>query len=186
MANAKTEVNRNLLTVAEAKTYDLLLKDGPDSVPEEQERRLQTSLCWYWGIGIAAVIAAAVIGHACWGMTFAVGAAMYVAFIMGCGFGVAYTIQSALANDRLLKLRRKKADQYLEGIGYWERTGRTDRATSYSSGYGTGYEVKSRRQAQHEWYEGHSELDWRDRERAEMYGLDVDTYISNVLENDRD
>jgi hypothetical protein len=34
---------------------------------------------------------------------------------------------------------------------------------------------------QHEWYEDHSELDWRDRGRAEM-----DTYISNMLENDRD
>ncbi|WP_159600579.1 hypothetical protein, partial [Agromyces humi] len=47
-------------------------------------------------------------------------------------------------------------------------------------------EWKSRRQMQHEWYEGHSELDWRDRQRAEMYGMDVDTYISNVLENDKD
>jgi hypothetical protein len=44
---------------------------------------------------------------------------------------------------------------------------------------------KTTRQLQHEWYEGHSELNWRDREMASIWGLDVETYISNVKENDR-
>lgn len=44
----------------------------------------------------------------------------------------------------------------------------------------------SRRQMQHEWYEGHSELDYTDRIRGELYGMDVGTYISNVAEHDRD
>ncbi|RXZ72765.1 hypothetical protein [Agromyces albus] len=48
------------------------------------------------------------------------------------------------------------------------------------------WDAKSKRQMQHEWYGSHSELDWRDREQAEALGLDVETYISNVLENDRD
>ncbi|WP_104103939.1 hypothetical protein [Arthrobacter sp. 08Y14] len=44
----------------------------------------------------------------------------------------------------------------------------------------------SRRQMQHEWYGDNPQLGWQDRERAEMFGLDVETYKSNMLENDRD
>ncbi len=44
----------------------------------------------------------------------------------------------------------------------------------------------TKRQLDHAWYEGHTELNWRDRERAQEYGMSADEYISNVLENDRD
>lgn len=44
----------------------------------------------------------------------------------------------------------------------------------------------SLRQMQSGWYGSHSELDWTDRVRGEMYGMDVDTYISNVAEHDKD
>jgi hypothetical protein len=45
----------------------------------------------------------------------------------------------------------------------------------------------TRRRTQHLWYDGRDELDWQDRTRAEMLGgMDVDTYINNVAEHDKD
>lgn len=43
---------------------------------------------------------------------------------------------------------------------------------------------KTLRQSQHEWYEGHSELNWQDRTTAEAYGMSVDEYINNYKERD--
>jgi len=42
----------------------------------------------------------------------------------------------------------------------------------------------SRRQEQHRWYGEHSDLTWRDREQAQAWGMDADTYKSNFLESD--
>ncbi|MBC9954039.1 hypothetical protein ICM05_05175 [Leucobacter sp. cx-42] len=42
-----------------------------------------------------------------------------------------------------------------------------------------------RKQQQREWYKERGGLTYRDRERAEEYGLDAETYISNVLEDDK-
>uniref|UniRef100_UPI0013588605 hypothetical protein n=1 Tax=Agromyces humi TaxID=1766800 RepID=UPI0013588605 len=53
-----------------------------------------------------------------------------------------------------------QVDDYLYRIGYQDRLPK--RATAETGGE---TEWKSRRQMQHEWYEGHSELDWRDRQR---------------------
>lgn len=44
----------------------------------------------------------------------------------------------------------------------------------------------SLRQRQHAWYQDQSDLNWRDRERAESMGLDVHTYVANVLNHDPD
>lgn len=71
----------------------------------------------------------------------------------------------------------------LEQIGAHGRTPRNERPSDSGGDWET---LKSRSQLQHEWYGSHSELNWRDRELAEMYGMDADTYKSNVLENDKD
>lgn len=42
----------------------------------------------------------------------------------------------------------------------------------------------TRRQEQHRWYGDHSDLTWRDREQAQAWGMDADTYKSNFLESD--
>jgi hypothetical protein len=42
----------------------------------------------------------------------------------------------------------------------------------------------TRRQKQHRWYSDHRDLDWRDREQAESWGMDADTYKSNWREAD--
>lgn len=42
----------------------------------------------------------------------------------------------------------------------------------------------TRRQKQHQWYGDNRDLDWRDREQAESWGMDADTYKSNWLESD--
>lgn len=49
-----------------------------------------------------------------------------------------------------------------------------------------GYDDLSKRQRDHLWYGDHSELNWRDREQAQSWGMDADTYVSNWLENDKD
>lgn len=77
------------------------------------------------------------------------------------------------------KRRVRDVDTFLESIRYRQRLRGPD------GGEG-GIESTSRRQMQHEWYGDHSELNWRDRERAEMFGMDADTYVSNFLENDKD
>jgi hypothetical protein len=102
-------------------------------------------------------------------------------------FGLA---KSAIAGaEEAEKLTRPNADDFLRKIKYHERvrSGRRPGTAHVAPVHGddTG-PVKSTRQAQHEWYRGHSELDWRDRQRAETYGMDIDTYINNVLENDKD
>lgn len=66
---------------------------------------------------------------------------------------------------------------FLAGIGYEQRS---------DGSLGDDHTWMSTRQMQNQWYGEHSDLDWRDRTRAEMYGMDVDTYISNVLEDDSD
>ncbi len=40
---------------------------------------------------------------------------------------------------------------------------------------------KPTRQRDHEWYGDHHELNWRDREIGQMYGMDSDTYASSFL-----
>jgi hypothetical protein len=52
--------------------------------------------------------------------------------------------------------------------------------------YGDSDDYMSKRQRDHLWYGDHSELNWRDREQAQAWGMDADTYVSNWLENDRD
>ncbi|ODT25984.1 MAG: hypothetical protein ABS64_00405 [Microbacterium sp. SCN 69-37] len=97
--------------------------------------------------------------------------------VMLGGIPVVIMIAVRVGNSALARYRA----EFLKRIGYESRPTRTSPTTSsYDES------TKSLRQLQHEWYEGHSELDWRDRERAEMYGIDVDTYINNVLENDKD
>lgn len=79
---------------------------------------------------------------------------------------------------------RKRVDDYLDEIGYEERLSMGLPPETHSTANDNSW--KSQRQLQHEWYEGHTELNWRDRELAEVWGLDVETYISNVKENDKE
>lgn len=89
---------------------------------------------------------------------------------------------------------RRKADAQLRG--FLERVGYASRLDDRRvwSGRGRqvpwsdddGGEVLSRRQMQHRWYGDRSELGWRDRELAEAWGMDADTYVSNFLEHDKD
>lgn len=85
------------------------------------------------------------------------------------------------ASERAAQMREERLTAFMRRIpGYSDREMRRHRGNGGPPG------SSSRRQLQHEWYEGHSELDYTDRVRGEMYGLDVDTYISNVAEHDRD
>lgn len=78
--------------------------------------------------------------------------------------------------------RRSVVDRYLDTIGF------SGRAVAASASWDNDDrdDYKSRRQLNHEWYGAHSELNWRDREQAQAWGMDADTYVSNWLENDKD
>lgn len=178
----RAEIDKSVLRHSEVVEYERLtqLASSSSSLPANAAHRLRVAGAAYILIWVIGIVVAAAVGNAMFGMTFSIGAAMYAAFTLGCFLGVAFTIQSAFATDRARKDQLRAADAYLESIGYRTRLGRTqvdDRDD---------YQFKSRRQMQHEWYGDHSELDWRDRERAEMFGMDADTYVSNFLENDKD
>lgn len=81
------------------------------------------------------------------------------------------------ADIRAKEARDKRVATFKKRIRYERRS---------RPGYSGGSSAVSRRQMQHEWYGDNPDLDWQDRERAEMFGLDVETYRSNMLENDRD
>lgn len=76
------------------------------------------------------------------------------------------------------KASEKRKQVEVEAARYLRNTYRDPLRRSHQ-----GDSCKSLRRMQHEWYGDHMELDWRHRVRAEMYGLDVDTYLSNVLED---
>lgn len=178
----RAEVNTSLLRRSEVIEYERLAKTATSNapLPPDAVRRLWIVRVIYVLVWVTSIVIAAIVGGAAFGMTFAIGAAMYTAFVLGCLLSVAFTIQSALATDRAKKNAQRAVDDYLESIGYAsrrKRSGNRDRDD---------YQFKSRRQMQHEWYGDHSELNWRHREQAEMFGMDADTYVSNFLENDKD
>lgn len=90
-------------------------------------------------------------------------------------FPVLFTVGRREVRTGLERMRH----DYLLSIGYEDRVG--GRAASRPV-----EPDQTTRQAQHEWYEGHDNLTWRDRVPAQSYGMDASTYISNVLENDKD
>lgn len=51
---------------------------------------------------------------------------------------------------------------------------RYDSSDSYEPSYSRNYE-------NHLWYGDHHDMDWRDREQAQSWGMDADTYASNYL-----
>lgn len=178
----RAQINTSLLRRSELIEYERLTRIATSNAPltPDAVRRLWIARLVYIGVWATGIVIAAIVGGAIFGMTFGIGAAMYAAFTLGCLLGVAFTIQSAFATDRAKKDALRSVDDYLESIGYEsrrEQPSNTDRDD---------YQFKSRRQMQHEWYGDHSELNWRHREQAEMFGMDADTYVSNFLENDKD
>lgn len=93
--------------------------------------------------------------------------------VLGGGVGV-FVILFHNAT-RALVLHR---EAFLKRIGYADRVKIMSEGDDYSP---------TRRQTWHAWYGDHSELNWQDRVRAEMHGgMDVDSYINNVAEHDKD
>lgn len=76
--------------------------------------------------------------------------------------------------------RLRLVTTYLDGIDFEHRDPQAVRGDYDWDDY------KSKRQRDHEWYGDHSELNWRDREQAQAWGMNADTYVSNWLENDKD
>lgn len=82
--------------------------------------------------------------------------------------------------SKAVKARDARVRAFADSIGY------ASRFQPSEGGGGGGAGSVSHRWMEHEWYGGHSELNYTDRLRGEMYGMDVETYISNVAEHDKD
>ncbi|WP_353816289.1 hypothetical protein [Agromyces sp. SYSU T00266] len=177
----RVDADTSVLSYHERIEYQRLLdeasKNGP--LPDASARRLKT-VGWVYATILAVCIAAAgIVGYAMYGTGFSVGAAMCVAFTLGCLFGVAHEIQTAFAVDRFRKDRLQRADAYLQQ----KRVERQQHRTAHAS---RGDDIPFW------WVEGydhsrhHGRFSRSDRAYMNEHGMDADTYISNVLENDKD
>lgn len=171
---------RRLKRIADSAELVKMVEASNAPMASVAARRLWVARLVYVIVWIIGIVVAATVGGAMYGMAYSIGAAMYTAFTLGCLLSVAYTFQSSFAADRAKKDALRAVDEYLESIGYPSRRERT-RDSDHDD-----FPFKSRRQMQHEWYGDHSELNWRDREQAKILGMDADTYVSNVLEHDKD
>lgn len=134
--------------------------------------------------GSVVLLVASIVSGICGLMLLAPTNGATISFVL-CGASMVLVVLWGWIAPR--SLRRKQAEEYLVTIGYADRVRSGVKPEVLTSDRADdNYVWKSKRQMQHEWYEGHSELGWRDREIGELYGIDVDTYISNVLENDKD
>lgn len=97
---------------------------------------------------------------------------VFLIVLLGGGAGV-FVIAKHVGTRAL----RHGREALLDRIGYADRVKTVSEDDYYSP---------TVRQTQHAWYQGHSELNWQDRVRAESYGMDVDSYINNVAEHDKD
>ena len=91
--------------------------------------------------------------------------------------GVISTIWQFRRRNAWRSVERERTDaaisDYLDELGYQERVNRPPTPTAT---------FPSLRAQQHHWYGEHRELTSWDREMAEMWGMDADTYVSNWLE----
>ena len=83
--------------------------------------------------------------------------------------------------DKQQLRRKQRIESVLDEIDFRQVDPRPVR-----SGYSGNDDYASKRQRDHRWYADHSELNWRDREQAQAWGMDADTYASNWLEHDKD
>lgn len=176
-----TVVDKSFLTVEEKAEY------------RRARRAPATGYSWGAGLGIVALSSVPVCGLIWVAVTSAEGGFKEWAGLMWIaawaaglyGLFVAFVFWAGSASEssedavRSFLWKIKYSDRVRSGI----RPG--DPPSSFAQ-RGEDDDIKSKRQVDHEWYGGHSELNWRDRELGQMYGMDADTYISNVLENDKD
>lgn len=179
-------IDTSVLSHDEVIEYNRLLLATSDrvSLPAGTARRLRTAKWLYTAIWVTSILVAAVIGYSMYGMTFSMGAAMYIAFTMGCLFAVAYSIQVAFAEDRAKKERKRQPDLYLESIGYAERLKR--RQLRQNASTSNEYDAPSWWVAGYDHSRHRGMFSSSDRTYMNAHGMDADTYISNVLENDKD
>lgn len=182
----RAEVDTSVLRRPEIIEYERLIRAASESgpLPNSTAKQLRTAAWVYCTVWAMSIVVAAVAGHAMYGATFSMGAAMFAAFTMGCMFGTVYEIQSGFAVDRFKKDRLRQADAFLESINYQKRL--DHRLLAPSSSVRDDYDTPSW------WVRGYDHSRHRgmfsrsDRVYMNEHGMDADTYVSNVLENDRD
>jgi len=169
------DVDLTVLSDAERAEYARLVRGG---------HRLPIGAAIWCGIATLGLLAVAFVSSSNWQDTLIDDIAGW----SGIGVGLVgtfwvWTLFQDAAN--IQKERAQDVTRYLRQIDYYRRRDR--RHADGDASDDDGYESKSRRQMQHEWYGDHSELDWHDRVLGEALGFDdADTYVSNFLEHDKD
>lgn len=168
------ELDLNLVSDAEYAQYKRL--GEMDSLPRREQlaelragfKRTFVTLAAWAVITVALVVAAAVYPGGMSGPILWAGIAVMLGGIVPIGV--------VIARDSARWARVRRA-AYLEQIGYAARTSRRSGAADAGS---DDDRVLSRREMQAAWYPDRpNDLNWHDRQIAEIYGMDADTYESN-------
>lgn len=174
---SKPQVSTDHLSRAELSAYEGMKRDAGAAAREEGAGPLGPVAWGVLGVAALVVVGALVAAVVSGGSSIVVPLAVVTIFCVFCAVVTGFSLREALGQDRVLRRKLREADQYVEALR------NRPAATSTNGGYDDGDWV-STRQRQHQWYGGHSELNWRDRETAEMFGMDADTYVSNWKEHD--
>lgn len=106
---------------------------------------------------------------------------LFLAFLMLAWVLVGWAPVIWITAREMESWRLRLVSTYLDSLGFEQRDPQV-----VGRDYDDSDDYMSKRQRDHLWYGDHSELNWRDREQAQAWGMDADTYVSNWLENDRD
>lgn len=183
------DIDRKLLTAAEAEEYDQLVK-VKSNLPQVYSTTGWRLPARVWGVIVAWFLtwAGTLSLIAWWAFATSVrgvsGGYKFEMPILLLGFavlvaGVVFPIVWQSRDRKRIAARIDAAqgdiDGLLKRVGYESRVKRAQ-----CSG-----DTPSLRQSQHAWYGSHSELNWRHREQGQALGFDnADDYVNNFLESE--
>lgn len=186
------DVDEALLTEREKERVSEILRlpSGPtDSwqLPEEFRQWHRKTRNTHLLIGACAIVPVATVAGILSGTGGSGAVSLFVVFSIlfsaFCLQAVVFQIQADHAAKRFATaVRQRQASDYLLSIGYFERTQPPSLAAhSGDPSYQPHWHVDGYDHSRHRGL-----FSSADRARMNEYGMDADTYLNNVLENDRD
>lgn len=131
------------------------------------------------GLALAIVLVClALVGHYLMAGGYEVLARVLSEFLVAAAFCVAIAV---IAQDIVNWRVRSSKARAAEIANFERRISKERRVDARGASQG----LPSLRETQHLWYQGRSELTWRDRVIAETYGMDAATYVANFKEAER-
>lgn len=128
-----------------------------------------------WSVPVVVLVVIGVANETNWSDLW-MGLHWFVTWCVGIG-GVIHSMSSG--SETAGRINPDRIKSFLSRINYHGRRHSSPRM-------GNDFDSRSAGKRNHDWYEGHRELNWRERERGQASGMDVNTYINNVYEHDPD